>query len=99
MPCNRARNPGIGPRWRNRLRLAGASVLAVGLGVAAAGQILEAELKRIGPPPLAMAEDLERYAEGRSIQSRPPSVASRVARLVARHRGPAAAIGTHGRPQ
>ncbi|MEM7203267.1 MAG: serine/threonine-protein kinase [Planctomycetota bacterium] len=43
---------------------------------------------------LAMAEDLERYADGQSIQSRPPSVASRVARLVARHRGPAAAIAT-----
>lgn len=45
--------------WRrNRLKLAGASLLVIGLAAVAAGQILEAELKRIGPPPLAMAQDL-----------------------------------------
>ena len=45
--------------WRrNRLKLAGATVLAGGLCVAAAGQVLEAELQRIGPPPLAMAQDV-----------------------------------------
>lgn len=45
-------------RRRNRLKLAGASVAAVALLVAAGGQVLETELRRIGPPPLAMAEDL-----------------------------------------
>lgn len=45
-------------RRRNRLKLAGASVAAVALTVVAAGQVLEAELRRIGPPPLGMAEDL-----------------------------------------
>lgn len=50
--------PAAAARRRNRMRLAGSAALAVGLCVAAAGQILESELKRIGPPPLAMAEDL-----------------------------------------
>ena len=45
-------------RQRNRIRLAGASVLAIGLCATAAGQVLESELKRIGPPPLAMADDI-----------------------------------------
>ncbi|MGI9475164.1 MAG: penicillin-binding protein 1C [Hyphomicrobiaceae bacterium] len=45
-------------RRRNRFRLAAASLLAVGLCVAAAHQVLQSELQRIGPPPLAMAEDL-----------------------------------------
>lgn len=45
-------------RRHNRLKLAGASVAAAALGVAAVGQVLETELRRLGPPPLAMAEDL-----------------------------------------
>lgn len=38
----------------------------------------------------ALAEDLERFVEGRPIAARPPSVTYRVRKLVARHRGPVA---------
>ncbi len=38
----------------------------------------------------ALLEDLERFEEGREIRARPPSVAYRVTRLAARHRGPLA---------
>lgn len=43
---------------RNRMRLAASSLCAVALCVTAANQLIEAELLRIGPPPLAAAEDV-----------------------------------------
>ncbi|MFT5507150.1 MAG: penicillin-binding protein 1C [Hyphomicrobiaceae bacterium] len=43
---------------RNRMRLAASSLCAVALCVTAANQMIETELLRIGPPPLAAAEDV-----------------------------------------
>lgn len=43
---------------RNRRRLAVATLCSVALCCAAASQVLEAELRRIGPPPLLAAEDV-----------------------------------------
>lgn len=45
-------------RRRNRARLAASTVLSLGLVWAAGQTILDSELKRIGPPPLATAQDV-----------------------------------------
>ncbi|MBU1173944.1 MAG: penicillin-binding protein 1C, partial [Alphaproteobacteria bacterium] len=52
-PVVLAAGPG---NWRNRLRLAAGTALACVLAVAAGVQVLEAELRRIGPPPLAAGD-------------------------------------------